>query len=117
MMDTSDEITQTSCLDWSIGKSSIMSLMLQFSPVCHLAFKNDCNTLCVTNGDTALAAQDYDKAIALYSAAIDLGSVTNAVFASRCSAKMNKGLWEEALLDAQKVRRHLFLVAHAHCNA
>lgn len=85
MMDTSDEITQTSCLDWST------------------AFKNECNTLCVSNGDAALAAHDHDKAIALYSAAIDLGSVANAVFASRCLAKLNKGKWEEAILDAEKV--------------
>jgi hypothetical protein len=91
--------------------------MLQFSPVCHSAFKNECNTLCVSNGDAALAAHDYDKAIALYSAAIDLGSVTSAVFASRCLAKMNQGKCGQAILDAEKVRGHLFLVANAHCNA
>jgi hypothetical protein len=117
MMDKSDRITQASCLDWSTGRSSIMSLMLQFSPVCHSVFKDECNTLCVTNGDAALAACNFDKAIALYSAAIDLGSVTHAVFVSRCKAKINKGMWEEALLDAQKVRRRLLLVANAHCNA
>lgn len=91
--------------------------MLQFSPACHSAFKNECNTLCVSNGDAALAAHDHDKAIALYSAAIDLGSVANAVFASRCLAKLNKGKWGEAILDAEKVGRHLFLVANAHCNS
>ncbi|KAJ8594795.1 hypothetical protein M405DRAFT_440618, partial [Rhizopogon salebrosus TDB-379] len=42
-------------------------------------------------------------AIELYSEAIDLDSATDAIFAKRCKAKLEKMLCEEALLDAQKV--------------
>ncbi|KAG2147458.1 uncharacterized protein EDB93DRAFT_1147372 [Suillus bovinus] len=85
MMDMSDETMQASCFDWST------------------AFKDECSTLCVTKGDTAFAAHDYDKAIALYSAAIDLGSGTLVIFLNRCKANTEKRLWEEAVSDAQKV--------------
>jgi hypothetical protein len=57
----------------------------------------------VTRGDAALAASNYDMAIELYSAAIDLDSATDAIFAKRSKAKLEKMLWEEALLDAQRV--------------
>jgi hypothetical protein len=55
----------------------------------------------VSKGDTALSSKDYDNAIEL---AID---TSNTTFASRCAAKLEKMLWEDALLDAQKVRRCL----------
>jgi hypothetical protein len=42
-------------------------------------------------------------AIELYSAAIDLDSGTDTIFAKRSKAKLEKMLWEDALLDAQKV--------------
>ncbi|KAG2344467.1 hypothetical protein BDR05DRAFT_188219 [Suillus weaverae] len=90
--------------------------MLQSSHVCHSAFKDKCSTLCATNGDTALAARDYDKAIALYSAAIDLGSVTHTIFVNRCKANTDKGVWEEALLDAQKPSSYIgYQLKHAAC--
>ncbi|KAG2362679.1 hypothetical protein BDR07DRAFT_1376328 [Suillus spraguei] len=41
------------------------------------------------------------NAIDLYSAAIDLASVSNTVFANHSMAKLGKGMWIEALLDAQ----------------
>ncbi|KAG2337645.1 TPR-like protein, partial [Suillus weaverae] len=85
MMDTSDDITKAKCLDWSN------------------AFTKECSTLCLTNGDVALAASKYDRAIDLYSAAIDLDSASDIAFANRSKAKLGKMLWEEALLDAQKV--------------
>jgi len=66
-----------------------------------------CSALCIANGDAALAANDYDKAIGLYSAAIDLDPASDALFAKRSKAKSEKRLWEEALLDAEKVRCHL----------
>jgi len=46
-------------------------------------------------------------AIDLYSIAIDLGSVTDTIFANRCKARLEKMLWEAALDDAQKVSIHL----------
>ncbi|KAG1795474.1 uncharacterized protein HD556DRAFT_388554 [Suillus plorans] len=85
MMDNVDETTKASCLDWST------------------AFKQEYSTLFLTNGDTALAASDYDRAIDLYSAVIDLNSASYAIFVKRSKAKLGKMLWTEALLDAQKV--------------
>ena len=59
------------------------------------------------SGDAALAASAYDRAIELYSAAIDLDYATDTIFSNRCKAKLEKNLWDEALIDAQKVRWHL----------
>ncbi|KIK39172.1 hypothetical protein CY34DRAFT_808550, partial [Suillus luteus UH-Slu-Lm8-n1] len=85
MMETIDESAKTSCLVWSN------------------AFKQECSALCAANGDAALAASDYDRAIDLYSAAITLNSASTTVFANRSKAKLGQMLWMEALLDAQKV--------------
>jgi hypothetical protein len=70
-------------------------------------FKQECRTLYTRSGDSALSSKDYDKAIELYSAAIDLDSASDIIFASRCNAKLGKMLWEDALVDAQKVRCYL----------
>ncbi|KAG2335862.1 hypothetical protein BDR05DRAFT_206006 [Suillus weaverae] len=85
MMVSSDEYTKANCLDWSN------------------AFTEECSALCLTNGDAALAANNYDRAIGLYSAAIDLTSASDAVYANRGKAKLGKRLWMEAFVDAQKV--------------
>ncbi|OJA12791.1 hypothetical protein AZE42_12871 [Rhizopogon vesiculosus] len=47
---------------------------------------------------------DYDKAIELYSSAIDLNCScsTDTMFEQRCKARLGKMLWADALLDAQK---------------
>ncbi|KAG1726887.1 uncharacterized protein EDB91DRAFT_1350447 [Suillus paluster] len=84
MMDTSDEPTKASCFDWST------------------AFTQECRALCLVNGDAALAASDYDRAIELYSVVIDFNSANDAIFANRSKAKLEKRLWDDALLDAQK---------------
>ncbi|KAG1792993.1 uncharacterized protein HD556DRAFT_1444087 [Suillus plorans] len=86
MTDNIDETTKVSCVEWSNGKSS-----------------QECSAIFLTKGDTALAVNDFDSAIHLYSAAIDLTSPSDAVFANRSMAKLGKKLWEDALLDAQKV--------------
>ncbi|KAG2128626.1 uncharacterized protein EDB93DRAFT_168427 [Suillus bovinus] len=80
-----DEAARASCLDWSNE------------------FMERCNVLCAANGDVALAASDYDKAIRLYSAIINSNSASHSVFANRSKAKLGKMLWTEALLDAQEV--------------
>ncbi|KAG2346036.1 HET-domain-containing protein [Suillus weaverae] len=85
MMDESDKATKASCLDWSA------------------AFKQDYSALHAAKGDDALAAGNYDKAIELYSAAIDLDLATDVVFANRSKARSGKMLWDDALLDAQMV--------------
>ncbi|KAG2338552.1 hypothetical protein BDR05DRAFT_969113 [Suillus weaverae] len=92
-MDRVDEATKARCLDW------------------YTAFKQDCSVLYAAagvtdfaaGGDDALAVGDYDRAIELYSAAIDLDSVTDTIFANRSKARSGKMLWDDALLDAEKV--------------
>lgn len=111
-MDTCDEVTKASCLDWSTGKSPVVPPDYNSHSQLNLAFKQDCSALYAANGDAVLAASgdaalavsDYNKAIELYSAAIDLDSATDKIFAKRSEAKMGKMLWEDALLDAQQVR-------------
>ncbi|KAG2363719.1 hypothetical protein BDR07DRAFT_1403412 [Suillus spraguei] len=85
MMDTADEATKARCLDWST------------------AFKRDCSVYYAAGGDDALAAGDYDRAIKLYSAVINLGFATDTIFANRSRARSGKMLWNHALLDAEKV--------------
>ncbi|KAG2150247.1 WD40-repeat-containing domain protein [Suillus bovinus] len=85
MMVSSDGNTRSDCLDW-------------FN-----AFTVECSSLCLTNGDAALAASDYDRAIDLYSTAISLASTSVIFFVNRSKAKLGKTLWEDALLDAQTV--------------
>ena len=63
--------------------------------------------LYVAGGDAALAACAYDRAVKLYSVAIDLDPATDMIFAHRCQAKLGMMLWEEALDGAQKVLRTL----------
>ena len=104
MMDMSDEVTKISYLEWSAGKSSVISFRLQSSPAFHSAFVQECSTLYAANGDAALATNDYDKAIDSYSAAIDLDPASDTISARRSKAKSENMLWEEVLLDAQKVR-------------
>ncbi|KAG0709236.1 hypothetical protein DFH29DRAFT_1074959 [Suillus ampliporus] len=104
MMNLSNENTKASDLDWSNGKSgSIMSCRLQPSSAFYPAFKQECSTLCVANGDAALTASDYDTAIESYSAAIDLNSASDTILANRSKARLGILLWEDALLDADKV--------------
>ncbi|KAG1785526.1 uncharacterized protein HD556DRAFT_1314224 [Suillus plorans] len=67
------------------------------------AFREECSTLCLTCGDTALTTNDYDMAIELYSVAIGLDSATDVIFENCSKAKLGKMLWMDVLLDAQKV--------------
>ncbi|KAG1786305.1 quinon protein alcohol dehydrogenase-like superfamily [Suillus plorans] len=89
-MDRADEATKARCIDWPTGKSSVLYAT---AGVTDLA----------AGGDDALAADDYDRAIELYSAAIDLDLATDTIFANRSKARSGKLLWDDALLDAEKV--------------
>jgi tetratricopeptide (TPR) repeat protein len=60
--------------------------------------------LYLAKGDVTLAAGDYEQAIDLYSVAIDLNSTSGILFTNRCKAELEVMLWEDALLDAHKVR-------------
>jgi hypothetical protein len=68
------------------------------------------------DGDKAFSAGDYDRAIDLYSAVIDLDAATDIIFASRCKARLKKLDWKEALLDAQKVGWHLSICSLCLCS-
>ncbi|KAG1809948.1 uncharacterized protein HD556DRAFT_1316868 [Suillus plorans] len=85
MIDNGDESTKANCLPWST------------------AFKRQCGDRYAHDGDTAFTARDYDEAIYLYSAAIDLGAVNDTILAKRSEALLEKMQWEDALLDAQKL--------------
>jgi hypothetical protein len=60
--------------------------------------------LYAAGGDDALAVGNYDRAIELYSAAIDFDLATYDIFANRSKARSGKMFWDDALLDAEKVR-------------
>ncbi|KAG1786314.1 uncharacterized protein HD556DRAFT_1528393 [Suillus plorans] len=92
IMDMSDGATKASCLAWSTGKSSSIE---------RYAAKGFTNI--IASGDAAFDANDYDEAIELYSAAINLDSASDAIFTNRSKAKLKQRLWEDALLDAQEV--------------
>ncbi|KAG2091495.1 uncharacterized protein F5147DRAFT_439431 [Suillus discolor] len=85
MMDKCDESTKANCLGWSTD------------------FRQQCSALYHADGDAAFSASDYDKAVTLYSAAIDLDATSDTIFIKRCKAKLEMKLWEDALLDALKV--------------
>ena len=56
-------------------------------------------------GDTALISQGHDEAIARYSSALSLDPATRIdILMKRSQARASKGLWEDALTDANDVR-------------
>ncbi|KAG2337662.1 hypothetical protein BDR05DRAFT_1063130 [Suillus weaverae] len=93
----------TSCAHRSFMMARQHNWDQQSSSAFHSALKEERSAFFLVTGDTALAARDYDRAINLYSAAINLNSASDAIFAKRSKAKLRKGLWMEAFLDAQKV--------------
>jgi hypothetical protein len=88
----------------TVNLESVMPQARESSLAFYAAFTQECNMLCLTNGDAAVAASDYDRAIDLYSAVINLNFASDIIFANRSKAKSEKMLWEDILLDAQKVR-------------
>ncbi|KAG2369249.1 hypothetical protein BDR07DRAFT_1477243 [Suillus spraguei] len=70
-----------------------------------LSFHGRMQQVFFTNGNAALTASDYDRAINLYLVVINLEYTSNVVFALCSEAKLSKMIWEDAILDAQKVIR------------
>lgn len=68
-----------------------------------MAFKQNCIERCVTKADEAVAADNYEMAFGLYSAAIKLDSSSHLLFAYRGKAKLGRNLYAEALRDADTV--------------
>jgi stress-induced-phosphoprotein 1 len=54
-------------------------------------------------GNKAFAAKDYDKAIELFSQAIQLDPQNHVLFSNRSAAKAGKKQWDQALEDAEQV--------------
>ena len=54
-------------------------------------------------GNKAFAAKDYDKAIGLFSQAIELDPSNHVLWSNRSAAKAGKRLWDAALEDAEEV--------------
>jgi tetratricopeptide (TPR) repeat protein len=94
-MDMSDEATKARCSVWSTA----------FEQACREHYDAKGLSDIATSADTTLDAEDKDpeNAIELYSAVINLGLASNTVFVKRSKAKSEQRLWEDALLDAQKV--------------
>ncbi|KAG1786940.1 uncharacterized protein HD556DRAFT_1006392 [Suillus plorans] len=86
MMSMIDEDVKDSDLEWST------------------AFKNDCTARCVAKGDEAVAAKNYETAIELYSAGIELDSSCESLFVRRSKANLERNLFVVALHDANRVR-------------
>ncbi|KAG1758392.1 hypothetical protein EDD22DRAFT_956916 [Suillus occidentalis] len=68
-----------------------------------MAFKQNYIARCVAKADEAVAADNYEMAFGLYSAAIKLDSSSHLLFAYRGKAKLGRSLYVEALSDADKV--------------
>ncbi|SRR6266436_2889585 len=66
-------------------------------------------------GNKAFAAKDYDRAIDLFSKALDLDQSNFVVWSNRSAAKAGKRDWDGALADADQVSTFFALhVAHNH---
>ena len=55
-------------------------------------------------GNKAFAAKDYDKAIDLFSQAIELDPKNHVLWSNRSAAKVGKKEYSAALEDAEEVR-------------
>lgn len=58
------------------------------------------------DGNKAFAAKDYDRAIDLFSKALDLDQSNFVVWSNRSAAKAGKRDWDGALADADQVSIH-----------
>ncbi|KAG1789016.1 uncharacterized protein HD556DRAFT_1275673, partial [Suillus plorans] len=90
------------------GPHQYMMLMISeaVKPIHHewsAAFKHKCTSRCVTKGDEAVTASNYEMAVELYSVGISLDSSCESLFARRSKANLTRRLYTEALDDAEKV--------------
>lgn len=69
-------------------------------------FKSRCCGKLEDLGDTSTEARQYDEAISHYSVGLSLNPTTpQALFIKRSKARAKRGLWEDALSDANEVWR------------
>ena len=62
-------------------------------------------------GNKAFQAKDYDKAIDLFSQALELDSSNFVLWSNRSAAKAGKMQWAGALEDAEQVRHAITFMA------
>ncbi|KAG0698960.1 hypothetical protein DFH29DRAFT_1081516 [Suillus ampliporus] len=67
------------------------------------AFKQNCAARYAEKGDNATAESDFERAIELYSAGIELDPSCQSLFARRSKANLERQLYVEALYDAERV--------------
>jgi hypothetical protein len=103
MMSMIDEDVKDGDLEWSISEY-FLDLERQYLPWCRLAFRKDCTARCVTKGDEAVTAKNYETAIELYSAGIELDPSCEPLFVCRSKANLERNLFAAALHDANRVR-------------
>ncbi|KAG0698908.1 hypothetical protein DFH29DRAFT_1002449 [Suillus ampliporus] len=67
------------------------------------AFKQDCAARYSAKGDEAIVKSDFERAIELYSAGIELDPSCKSLFARRSKANLERQLYAEAFYDAERV--------------
>lgn len=67
-------------------------------------------------GNKAFQAKDYDKAIELFSQALELDPNNFVLWSNRSAAKAGKRQWAGALEDAEQVRRISDIIMDAKCS-
>ena len=89
---------------WVHGEQSYITYRCRLCNHCILDFKHRCLGKLESCGDVAMNAEQHDNAIFQYSLALSLNpSAPQGFFIKRSKAHMAKGLWEEALNDANEV--------------
>ena len=72
--------------------------------------KEKCVKMLEAHGDTAFSSGERDEAIARYTSALSLGpSNPIDILVKRSTTRASKGLWEDALTDANEVRAVSYL--------
>ena len=85
--------------------AEILSLRNDLQSHASLPVEEKCIDMLEELGDAALSSGKHDKAIACYSSALFLGpSNPVEILVKRSKARALKGLWEDALTDANEVR-------------
>ena len=83
----------------------------------HLVLKKKCVSKLEALGDGALDSREYDGAIAQYTSALSLDPADpTEILVKRSKARVAKGLWGDALVDANEARAscgiHCTLLIH-----
>ena len=104
-------------LKWVIGAYCNVSLVDMFVEHVHLVLKKKCVSKLEALGDGALDSREYDGAIAQYTSALYLDPADpTEILVKRSKARVAKGLWGDALVDANEARAscgiHCTLLIH-----